>query len=102
MSDDRTSLHRREDGSYVVRGELSYATVTPLLKHSDDLFADASDALVVDLDGVTRADSAGLSLLIEWWRQARAHDKTIEYTNLPEQILATARLGGLDELLPLK
>ena len=97
-----SSLSRRDDGTYVVRGELSFTTVSPLLKHSTALFDGGKDPITVDLDGVTRADSAGLSLLIQWWRQARTRGQEIEYVNLPAQMLAMARLGGLDELLPVK
>jgi phospholipid transport system transporter-binding protein len=97
-----SSLSRRDDGTYVIRGELSFTTVSPLLKHSGELFEGGRNPITVDLDGVTRADSAGLSLLIEWWRKARSQGLDIQYVNLPEQMLAMAKLGGLDELLPVK
>ena len=97
-----SSISRREDGAYVVRGELTFTTVSPLLKHSKAMFSGDHNPIVVDLDGVTRADSAGLSLLIQWWRQARTQGQEIVYVNLPQQMLAMARLGGLDELLPVK
>lgn len=104
MSDNDTlaSLSRRDDGSYVLRGELGFATVTALLKHAGEMFGSGADPITVDLDGVSRADSAGLSLLIEWWRQARVQGKSIRYINLPEQMLAMAELGGLDDILPVE
>ena len=94
------SLSRRDDGRYALRGELGFNTASQLLKHSGPMFEDGQ-AITVDLDGVTRADSAGLSLLIEWWRQARSQGREIQYINLPEQMLAMAKLGGLEELLPV-
>jgi len=94
------SLSRRDDGRYALRGELGFNTVSALLKHSGEMF-EGGEAITVDLDGVTRADSAGLSLLIEWWRQARSQGQEIRYINLPEQMLAMAKLGGLEELLPV-
>jgi phospholipid transport system transporter-binding protein len=95
------SLSRRDDGTYVLRGELGFNTVSPLLKHSDEMFEDGNP-ITVDLDGITRADSAGLSLLIEWWRQARSQGLEIRYINLPQQMLAMAHLAGVDALLPIK
>ena len=96
------SLSRRDDGVYLLRGELSFHTVSPLLKHSAQMFKDEAQEIVVDLTEVGRADSAGLSLLVEWWRQARADDKRIRYRHLPQQMLAMARVGGVDEILPLE
>ena len=95
------ALSRQEDGVYALRGELRFATVIPLLRNSGQMFEDGTEAIVVDLIGVTLADSAGLSLLIQWWRQALAAGRTISYTHLPQQMLSMARLGGVDELLPL-
>jgi len=94
------SLSRRDDGHYVLRGVLGFTTVSPLLKHSGELF-EGSQSITVDLDDITRADSAGLSLLIEWWRQARSRGQEIRYINLPAQMLAMAKLGGLEQLLPV-
>ena len=90
------------DGSFVVRGELSFTTVPPLLANSGALFEADEAMITLDLQEVERADSAGLSLLIQWWRQARAIDKQIQYINLPGQMRAMAELSGLTDLLPIK
>lgn len=95
------TLSRRDDGVYVLRGELVFHTVSPLLKNSGELFNGDESGIVVDLAGITRADSAGLSLLIQWWRQALDNHRTISYMNLPTQMVAMAQLGGVDELLPI-
>ena len=95
------SLSRRDDGVYVLRGELGFKTVSQLLSHSAELFRGDKKEIAVDLSEVTRADSAGLSLLIQWWRQALAMNRAICYMNLPTQMLVMAQLGGVDELLPM-
>jgi len=95
------SLTRRDDGVYVLRGELGFATVTPLLNHSNTMFVDGETDIVVDLAEISRADSAGLSLLIQWWRQALEQQRSISYIHLPDQMMAMAQLGGVDELLPI-
>ena len=60
------------------------------------------DALDIDLSHVERSDSAGLALLVECLRHARQSGKTIRFFNIPAQMLAIARVSGLDEVLPLQ
>lgn len=90
------------NGRYTVGGELGFATVTQLLEQSrTTLFADDSGQLELDLSAVTRADSAGLALLLQWMRLARKQDRRISFRSLPPQLLAIAQTGELDSLLPL-
>ena len=57
--------------------------------------------LGVDLRDVTRADSAGLALLVEWLRESEHTGNEIVFTNVPDQLLSIARVCGLDEILSL-
>ena len=91
----------RSDGRFRISGELTFATVTPLLAESRGLFAGAGHSIEVDLSRVERADSAGLALLIEWMRQARNQEQSIRFFNLPEQLMAIASASDLDGILPL-
>ncbi len=85
-------------GRYSVSGELSFATVTDLLRQSRSLFAGES-SMELDLSGVTHADSAGLSLLIEWLRQARLQGRQLRYVALPAQLKALAAISEVEGLL---
>jgi phospholipid transport system transporter-binding protein len=80
-----------------VRGALTMTNVTRVLEESANLFRDTR--LVVDLAGVTDVDSAAVSLLLEWQRQARAVNRHIEYVNLPPNLRSLADLYGVSELL---
>jgi phospholipid transport system transporter-binding protein len=91
-------LEAQAAGHYRVTGELSFATVTPLLLQSRSLFAGQS-SIEVDLSGVTHADSAGLSLLIEWLRQAKLNGSQLHYLALPTQLSALASISEVDGLL---
>lgn len=84
-----------------VGGELTFSTVNAILKQSQALF-DPIKKLDIDLVNVTRSDSAGLVLLVEWIRSANQANKKIVFHNIPEQMLAIATASGLDELLPLQ
>jgi phospholipid transport system transporter-binding protein len=49
---------------------------------------------------VTRSDSAGLALLIEWLRESERLGKSITFLNMPAQMQSISRLCGLDGVLP--
>ena len=82
-----------------LKGELSFKTVYSVLTESEKLFLSASE-LQVDLAGVTRSDSAGLALLLEWMRLASSTDRPIYFRNIPAQMMAIAAMSGFDKLLP--
>ena len=92
------TLAQQGEGRYLVSGPLSFDTVTDLLLQSRSLFAGAS-SIEVDLSGVTHADSAGLSLLIEWLRQAKLHGSQLQYRSLPAQLQALSSVSDLTGLL---
>lgn len=89
-----------EDDRLVVAGELDFTTVVQLLKDAQPLLGRGTDVRV-DLQGVTRSDSAGLALLIEWMRAAQRLSKSIQFLNIPPQMLDIARVSSLDQVLPL-
>lgn len=90
------------DGQFQLSGELSFATVNGVLEESRTvLFGKPSPRIDIDLGTVTRADSAGLALLIEWLRMAQQKQCDICYYHLPEQMIAIAEAGDLISLLPV-
>jgi phospholipid transport system transporter-binding protein len=97
---DSINLSRCEDGHFILKGVLDFQTVPVIRQHGLSLFSEAP-SLVLDLQGVSRSDSAGLALLIEWMRFARSQNKPISYINIPPQMLAIAHASGLDSILPL-
>lgn len=92
------TLAQQGEGRYTVTGPLSFATVTQLLQQSRSLFAGES-SIEVDLSGVTHADSAGLSLLIEWLRQAKLQGGQLRYRSLPAQLQSLSGISDLTGLL---
>lgn len=86
-------------GRWLLTGELEFATVPGLLAGPGrNLGASASE---VDLAGVTRADSAGLALLVAWTRASARAGHAIRFIHVPAQLLSIARVSGLEEILPL-
>jgi phospholipid transport system transporter-binding protein len=94
-----TRIEETGHGSWVVVGDLSFATVPALRGRLDINSADRS-RISIDLAGVTRSDSAGLALLIEWLRESERQGKTITFLNMPAQMRSIARVCGLAGILP--
>ncbi len=90
----------QEAGGFLLTGALTFETVPALWRQSVALF-DNSDSVTLDLHGITHTDSAGLALLIEWLRIARGKNRAIVFKNIPPQMMAIAKVSGLEQILPL-
>ena len=93
-------LEPRKDG-FAVCGDLQAAWVPALYRDARQQLA-GSGPLTVDLAQVERADSAGVALLVEWLRQARAQGRELRLVHLPQQMRSIIRVAGLERLLPLE
>jgi phospholipid transport system transporter-binding protein len=91
-------LENAGDGDWRLTGDLVFGSVSGLLKEVGSRFS-GEDTIRIDLAGVTRADSAGLALLVEWLRESERRNKTIHFLNMPEQMRSIARVCGLERIL---
>lgn len=81
-----------------IEGELTMATAAQWIERGRAV-ARAED-LVVDLSGVTAADSSALALLFDWIRIARVSGHRVRQAGMPAGMRSLAALYGVDELLP--
>jgi phospholipid transport system transporter-binding protein len=86
-------------GSFRLQGPLTFDSVPALRPLGLQLLGEAGAGLVIDLQGVPIADSAGLALLIDWLAMARAHGSTLRYVGVPETLLALAELSEVGALI---
>lgn len=84
-----------------ISGELDVDNVPARLRQSANWFATGQET-VIDLKAVTRADSAGVALLLEWIRDARAANASLAFINTPPQMRAIIDFCALNELIPLR
>ncbi|HVY06052.1 MAG TPA: STAS domain-containing protein [Burkholderiales bacterium] len=87
----------RKADRYLVEGPMTFATAAALLAEGDAM--EGSD-IIVDLAGVTAADSSALSLLMEWTRRSRNGGRRIAYANLGPNLRNLAGMYGVIDLLP--
>jgi phospholipid transport system transporter-binding protein len=84
----------------VARGELTFATARAARAAGQRaLLAVSSASVPIDCSGVTKADSAGLAVLLDWLGAAKSSGKTLRFDQLPNAIVAIAQISELDELL---
>jgi len=86
------------EGRFAVAGELNSATVLRLWEESTALFRQCPP-LSIDLGGVSRSDSTGVALLVEWLRLARSRGADLRFHHIPPQMQAIIQIADLEELL---
>ena len=86
-------------GHYAINGELTFSTV-PELSRAGFGAVGAEGPVQLDLEGITRIDSAGIGLLIELIRSVRKRGGDISLIHAPQQLMAIATVSGLDTVLP--
>ncbi|MGH8477561.1 MAG: STAS domain-containing protein [Methylococcales bacterium] len=86
---------------FSVTGEMSFVTVKQLIEISSSLNFNNRSVLEIDLSGVSRADSAGLALVVEWMAKARRGNTEIHFLNMPRQMREIAGVTEVDTILPL-
>ena len=102
MSDNGSGPEPRiksaENGRVEIAGDLTFDPVAALRERGAEVLGGNGD-VTLDLNAVTRADSAGLALMVEWLRQAKRKAGSLRVVNMPEQMLAIARMSKLDRVL---
>ena len=88
---------RREGGELSVEGSITIDNVVSVVANGVALF-DGED-VTIDLGGVTEADSAAVSLLLEWRREAARRRLQIRFLNTPQNLQSLMQLYGVSELM---
>lgn len=87
------------EGLFRVSGPLDFASVPGVWEASLPLLRAAPSASRIDLAGVSQVDSAGLALVLEWVGQASLAGRTLHIENVPDKLLALARISETENLL---
>jgi phospholipid transport system transporter-binding protein len=92
-------LRTAQPGVLAAVGALTFASARRARELGSQAIGVAAGELEVDCAGITLADSAGLSVLIDWLGVARLAQRRLRYRQLPAGIAALARISEVEELL---
>ncbi|MFK8080830.1 MAG: lipid asymmetry maintenance protein MlaB [Granulosicoccus sp.] len=82
----------------LITGTLDFNTAREVLDSVTPYIAEHA-TLDIDLSGVTRANSAGLALLIEWLATARRVDHVVTFHHIPDGLRQLAGVCQVDGLI---
>lgn len=91
-------------GQIKLVGQLNFESVAQLLNQNSVSFDAAladNGVIAVDLSGISRFNSASLTLLLDWMKKAQQNKLQIKYHNAPKQLMVIAQAYGIDHELPL-
>jgi phospholipid transport system transporter-binding protein len=92
-------MMKREGGRLLVSGSLTMDTIGALFGEAMQPLE--GKAWTIDLAQVESADSAAVSLLLGWLRNAQSHGASITFANVPENMRSLANLYGVADVLSL-
>jgi phospholipid transport system transporter-binding protein len=92
------SLSISGDTTVTVQGVLDFETVPVLAKEAERLFR-KMDKVHVSFADVEDSNSTGLALLLEMARIMKLDNKSISFSELPEQMFIVARAYGMNSEL---
>ena len=96
---EKITLNISESNS-VLTGELTRQTVVQISKKSIKQLV-VQQSLVLDLQQVTRIDTAGLAWLFYLLEQASAASCKLSFSNVPAKLNKLISLSGVEGFLPI-
>jgi len=89
----------RQGNRVQITGPVTLDNVATLVAEPAVFEGDSS--VIVDLSGMSIADSSALSLMLEWVRRYGGSGRRIEFANLSTGLRSLAELYGILDLIPI-
>ncbi len=84
----------------MLEGDITFLTVNQVLTQGREAIKSLSaDSAVLDLSAVTKADSAGLALVVDWARTAKQCETQLKIIGVSPHLADIARVSGLEDFL---
>lgn len=90
----------QDGGAIHFSGPLTMVSVNEALRESSALFTRDEGPWELDFSGVDDVDSAAVSLLLEWVRQAARLGIKLRISHLPDNLQCLVKVYGVEDLLP--
>ena len=94
---DGSSVQQTPDG-FALAGPVTIATASQIIEAARASWPEHGVS-IIDFAGVTEADSVALALIFKWQRDAARRDRAVRCINIPANVVALARLYGVDDLI---
>jgi phospholipid transport system transporter-binding protein len=101
-ADQADSIQVREvsPGHISLRGRLAIDTARYAYERGLAIIDAASDGRIeIDCERLTKCDSAGLAVLIDWMAAARAKGQRLCVLHVPSELSAIAKISEVEEIL---
>lgn len=93
------SLERKEH-CLLIKGKLDFDTMVRLHQQGSQ-WIQQGVVSIVDLQAVEHSTSAGVALLLDWFRIAKQQKLSLYFMHLPKQMRAMVEVFGLTDILPM-
>jgi len=96
----RAEITQQNKQKYLISGTVDFSTVPDLMQRATDFFKStklsAAEKVVIDMSQITDCNSAGLALMLEIIKNARANNIELHFENLPDNLLRIAKAYGIE------
>lgn len=80
-------------------GQLNFFNVLSIRQAGLNYINKQATSVTFNLSEIIKSDSAGVALLIEWWREALYQNKEIKFIHIPPEMMALIKVGNLTDIL---
>lgn len=88
----------KSDSRWDVDGDITIAQTQALLVEGNTM--PMSGSLLIDFSKVSHVDTASISLMFEWLRQAQDKKCDLRFSNFTKNLLSLLALYGVTDLIP--
>lgn len=97
---DSIQVRKVSPGHIALRGRLALDTATYAAEQGVALIqAEREERIEIDCSRVTKVDSAGLAVLIDWMAAARVEGHRLCVSHVPAELAALAKISEVEEIL---
>lgn len=89
------------EGELRLQGAVNYENAPLLASQIDDYLRTSKSSLSLDMSQVTHINSAGMALLIDWFKKAQKKGIALQFCHVPPQLARIAALTRTDKILNL-
>ena len=89
---------QQENGQAKLIGSLNFSNVLQILGAGIHYVTTALEPSF-DFTEIKKADSAGIGLMLAWWREAQHLQKKIYWYHVPKGMQALIKVGDLEKIL---